>query len=758
MSVNLFTMLKMEVGRKQSEGQSSDSSQNRNDVYRYDGTGTSSVTVLSSTGCSVHGGEIDRRWKGELSVGQSSQDRNYVHRYDGACTSSVTVLSSTDCCSTSDSSVHGEIDRRWEGEGQSCHDRNYVHRYDGACTSSVTVLSSTDCSSTSDSVHSEIDRRCSVCLELFVEPKVLPCCHTFCLKCLEKTKSGGEITCPHCRITHKIPGGALKNLLTDYIAMYEAEVAGLKSSNSRKLKVQVCDECERSGPIRCYCSDCKNYLCDECGLQIHKRLKSFRGHKVIPIEEINATILQSHQIHYCGTHKNEALKLFCKTCSKLICRDCTLVDHRQHNYAFVEEARKHVEGEVASLRAEVEQKLRQFQRNLQEIKKVEVSATGHPEVVKADINTFFDKLVRCIEERRKVLMQQAEANCQKDLKQIWADKSFHEMTILHISSVFGLADKAKRSTSDSEMILTSLHAITQLKKLKETEWDSTALSTVVSSTPKFSEGTTVKVETVGKVVAQRDSTQPSSNIEVVHLKTKARVGRLVTFRIKVTNPPSAEKHLFDSRSGAHINLTSSTPSPFVVVHYGHSAKELDSKYISLQRVSEERKCLQGSAKPRICIPGTQEASSPWNSKAATPSRIANCLYDVSIQLICGGKHTLKLHVGDCKVTHPFTVTGEAQHGTKVQRGPDWEAKRFADMPACENTDNVIGTISSNSQYDDAYHRQVETYGYANPFEQYRSFACGDRNNNNMVTVIEHSGNVRQYKWGKDSKYEIELVV
>ena len=39
---------------------------------------------------------------------------------------------------------------------------------------------------------------CSVCLELFSEPKVLPCCHTFCLKCLEKTarstEKKGEIT------------------------------------------------------------------------------------------------------------------------------------------------------------------------------------------------------------------------------------------------------------------------------------------------------------------------------------------------------------------------------------------------------------------------------------------------------------------------------------------------------------------------------------------------------------------------------------
>ena len=28
--------------------------------------------------------------------------------------------------------------------------------------------------------------RCSICLETFKEPKVLPCCHTFCKECLSK--------------------------------------------------------------------------------------------------------------------------------------------------------------------------------------------------------------------------------------------------------------------------------------------------------------------------------------------------------------------------------------------------------------------------------------------------------------------------------------------------------------------------------------------------------------------------------------------
>ena len=96
---------------------------------------------------------------------------------------------------------------------------------------------------------------------------------------------------------------------------------------------------------------------------------------------------------------------------------------------------------MGSLQSNVKQKRATFKQNLQEIRKVEESATGHGQVLKADINAFFDELLCSIEARRKVVLEQAETDCQKDLKQIWADKEFHEMTISHISSVFQKAHK-----------------------------------------------------------------------------------------------------------------------------------------------------------------------------------------------------------------------------------------------------------------------------------------------------------------------------
>ena len=105
---------------------------------------------------------------------------------------------------------------------------------------------------------------CSVCLEVFTDPKVLPCCHTFCLKCLEKTartaQTRGEITCPLCRNTHLIPAG---EFFTDFMEVYEIEAAGLKSESAGSV---VCGECEEySGPPRSYRTNCRNYL-------LHKRV------------------------------------------------------------------------------------------------------------------------------------------------------------------------------------------------------------------------------------------------------------------------------------------------------------------------------------------------------------------------------------------------------------------------------------------------------------------------------------------------------
>ena len=68
------------------------------------------------------------------------------------------------------------------------------------------------------SVDKELDdmTECSICTEVFTDPRVLPCIHTFCLKCLlnygKDRQPGDHMPCPLCRKEFTIPDGWLSGI------------------------------------------------------------------------------------------------------------------------------------------------------------------------------------------------------------------------------------------------------------------------------------------------------------------------------------------------------------------------------------------------------------------------------------------------------------------------------------------------------------------------------------------------------------------
>ena len=65
------------------------------------------------------------------------------------------------------------------------------------------------------SVGKELDdmTECSICCEVFNDPRVLPCLHTFCLQCLldygKDKQPGNSMACPVCRKEFTIPDDGL---------------------------------------------------------------------------------------------------------------------------------------------------------------------------------------------------------------------------------------------------------------------------------------------------------------------------------------------------------------------------------------------------------------------------------------------------------------------------------------------------------------------------------------------------------------------
>ena len=114
---------------------------------------------------------------------------------------------------------------------------------------------------------------CAVCLDIYINPRILPCHHSFCLHCLEALSVIPQgifrgITCPTCRTSTEL--------------LQPAEF-----------------------PV---------------------------DFKLNSLKEIYSIMKSDHQQN-CSKH-DDSLKVFCETCQELI---CTIADHKNHDCAFIKD-------------------------------------------------------------------------------------------------------------------------------------------------------------------------------------------------------------------------------------------------------------------------------------------------------------------------------------------------------------------------------------------------------------------------------------
>eukprot|EP00058_Branchiostoma_floridae_P018456 XP_002603945.1 hypothetical protein BRAFLDRAFT_102373 [Branchiostoma floridae] len=111
---------------------------------------------------------------------------------------------------------------------------------------------------------------CSICLELFTRPKVLPCQHTFCLSpCLENLAGrGGTLKCAVCRQQVRLPRQGVASLPDNLMAanMCEKLQNVTTLSGETREQPQSGNRCSfhPTEEVKLYCKQCKMPVCSEC--------------------------------------------------------------------------------------------------------------------------------------------------------------------------------------------------------------------------------------------------------------------------------------------------------------------------------------------------------------------------------------------------------------------------------------------------------------------------------------------------------------
>ncbi|XP_035692668.1 E3 ubiquitin-protein ligase TRIM56-like [Branchiostoma floridae] len=246
---------------------------------------------------------------------------------------------------------------------------------------------------------------CQICLQPYRRPKVLSCLHSFCQQCLEeflkKQKVKTELDCPTCRSKTLLPGGGVAGLKDNFFVESLKDTVDVHKKLTNEGESLVCGSCETKSEAESFCTECGDFLCDEC-VAIHRRLKVTRGHQVIGEEllkaESDTVRIKPRPLPPCRIHSQEILKFFCVDCSEAICQVCTVLSHKDHKYEYFADTAVKAKEDILALLAKTE-------RKLENLKKADQQAQAQKAELEKNVTETLEKIKRTSEETKENLVK-----------------------------------------------------------------------------------------------------------------------------------------------------------------------------------------------------------------------------------------------------------------------------------------------------------------------------------------------------------------
>ena len=310
---------------------------------------------------------------------------------------------------------------------------------------------------------------CSICFDTFKQPKLLPCFHVFCKSpCLEKlvAKDGHSLTCPTCRHIVPLSEKGVDGLQSDFHIdrLFEIRDAFNKAAEPTETQCGNCEDDKATG----YCRDCGDFLCEKCQAA-HKLTKLTKNHQLLTIKELEtqATSLvpPKKEAPRCPKHTNKKLKIYCETCKELICNDCTIRLHRDHNYDLLADVfPRHKEELVSSLKP-VKQKLHTVQQALKAFDTRAKEINDQRATLEAHIHKEIDQLHQLLDQRRAQLVGELDMLTQQKLKSLAAQRDQVEITQVKLTSCLEYAEGGLQTGTESEVLAMKAPVLKRIEQI-----------------------------------------------------------------------------------------------------------------------------------------------------------------------------------------------------------------------------------------------------------------------------------------------------
>ena len=319
--------------------------------------------------------------------------------------------------------------------------------------------------------------KCAICLDTYTDPKLLHCLHVYCRECLVRLVVRDQqgqlsLSCPSCRQATPIPSNG-------------PGVAGLQPAFQTNQLLEIWEDLKKAkDPVA--------------------QLEKVDG-------DVKNLIPPKKSTLKCSEHDEEELKLYCETCSQLICFKCTIQKHHSHEYNLVSEVFEKHKNKIELSLKPVEQHLTSVKRALTELDARCGEISDQRAAIEADIHSKVKRLYDILDARKTELIDNLHQITQRKLKDVAVQRDEMETTQAKLSSCLEFTMENLKTGSQEE-ILKVKTTITKRAQQLTSEFQPQMLNLTTEADIKFSDpfDISTKCKSYGQVFTL-ESPDPSNS-------------------------------------------------------------------------------------------------------------------------------------------------------------------------------------------------------------------------------------------------------
>ena len=315
---------------------------------------------------------------------------------------------------------------------------------------------------------------CKYCRKLYDEPKVLPCLHTFCKRCIGSIVGENETSlfCPVCRSEVALPSKNLDDLHSNIIIARKLEEFERQKLRQRE---EDCGGCENGHNMASHrCMECQEFLCDDCTMA-HQRVKFTREHELLSLEEfVDRTNPKEDSVYAtCTKHSNKNIDMYCKTCDLLTCEECRRTsDHDcAHEPVSLQKAVDSTKPMLLSLLDTTQKNIPALQKSVYEIIKVYGRWQNKVDDVSWQIRRTSRRLIQAVKEKEHQLLK--ELNTIRDNRSSVLVNQKEEIERKLVCTIDGcdFSDEILKQGKDADILAVNSLICQRLCELQESQID-----------------------------------------------------------------------------------------------------------------------------------------------------------------------------------------------------------------------------------------------------------------------------------------------